>query len=539
MQYRSILFRLLTAIWWAWGVPAHSQMLTLTHFATPYDFPAVHMLGYDGVVMTVDPNQPNTWQTTLDAAAASGLKLVIGGFPPPYQYNFGSWTISRNGMALLNYLQSRSNLVLALYVFNEPYYTNPNTAQVSPCGYYSATDLRALRLTIQSFWPGVKIYHDLGNPQQWAPNGNYAAITPCVGNRYADQTGVADYVGIWEYPFGPGGADVAGNLSALKGIANFVLNSMQPAQPISLNQVFSCPTCGPPLVMPSHQQVLQWNCATRNLPLAAVDWYAFRRNIPTYTEALADDPWSWPLTTPGACAPGMGADIIGVSAASGMPFVAPNSLASGYGVNFTPSGPQQVSEPLPTAVGGMTLQVVDAAGNNLSAPLEYVSANQINFLMPAQAAPGQAALSWMGAGGPVAAGTVLVRNIAPAIFTANGSGGGVAAAQLVRVGSDLQQTIAPIFQCAGSACSPIPIALSQGPVYLTLYGTGIRNYTSGVTCQINGVNVPVLAAGPQGTYEGLDQINLGPLPNLSGSGEANLTLFVDGQPSNVVQVSFQ
>ncbi|GEM_PF-1187325 len=539
MRQKSLMLGLGAALWLVWAVPSHSQMLTLTHFATPYDFPTLHMLGYDGVVLTLDPSKPATWQTALDSAQAWDLKLIVGGFPPPYQYNnLGGWVITPNGMALLNYLQSRANLVLALYVFNEPYYTNPYTSQTAPCGYFSASDLRALRLTIQSVWPGVKIYQDLGNPAEWAPNGSYASRMPCVGSKYADQTGVADYVGIWEYPFGPYGGDVNGNLSTLRGIANFVLNSMQPAQPISLNQVFACPSCGPPLTMPTRQQVLQWNCATRALPLAAVDWYAFRRFIPTYSDALGDNPWYWPVTTAGACGKGMGADLVGVSAASGMPFVAPNSLVSVYGANLSPST-QLNSEPLPTSTGGMALQVVDSAGNKASAPLEFVSASQINFLMPANVAPGQAALTLSSASGPVAAGTVLIRKVAPALFTADGSGTGAAAGALLRISSDLQESYAPLFQCSATSCASVPVDVrGPGTVYLMLYGTGIRNYTQGVSCYINGVSVPIAAAVPQGEYEGLDQVNVGPLPDLSGIGEVNLMLFVDGQAANVVRVNF-
>src|SRR5690349_2259314 len=144
-------------------------MLTLTHFPNPADFPTLSMLGYDAAVITLNPNQQASWKPVVDAAAASGIKLIAGGYPAPYQLINGSWTITSPGMAMLSFLQSRSDVVMALYVFNEPYYTNPYTSQPSPCGFYSAADLRMLRTTIQGVWPGVKIYHDLGNPSEWAP----------------------------------------------------------------------------------------------------------------------------------------------------------------------------------------------------------------------------------------------------------------------------------------------------------------------------------------------------------------------------------
>ena len=518
---------------------ANAQMLTLTHFPSPADFPVLSALGYDAAVITFNPNRPTSWQPVLDAAAAAGIKLIAGGYPAPYQLNNGNWTITSSGIAMLNLLQSRPDVVIALYVFNEPYYTNPYTSQVSPCGYFSADDLRALRNAIQGVWPGAKIYHDLGNPAAWAPSGSYAAITPCVGNKYADQTGIADYVGIWEYPFTPAGANTARALSVLSAGVTFVLNSMQPALPISLNQVFACPGCAPNLVFPSRQQVLSWNCATRALPVAGVDWYAWRAFIPTYSEGLSDHKPYWPLTTADACKPGMGPDLIGVSAANSLPFVAPDSIVSVYGANLA-STTAIAESPLPTSLQGMTLQIRDRKGAATNAPLAFVSASQINFVMPAGLSVGQAALSWMGAHGPVALGTVLVRSVAPALFSADGSGAGAAAGTVVHVGGDNQQSVTPIFQCTTLACNSVPIDLSAGgSVFLTLYGTGIRNYASGVTCSINGVSVPVAAVGPQGFYQGLDQVNIGPLAGLGGSGEVDLVLTVDGIQSNAVRVSFQ
>ncbi|PYT30474.1 MAG: hypothetical protein DMG58_14420 [Acidobacteria bacterium] len=86
----------------------------------------------------------------------------------------------------------------------------------------------------------------------------------------------------------------------------------------------------------------------------------------------------------------------------------------------------------------------------------------------------------------------------------------------------------------------MPIDLGvDGSVYVSLYGTGIRNHNSEVACSINRISVPVLYAGAQGEYEGLDQVNIGPLAHLSGSGEVDLVLTVDGQSSNPVRVNFK
>ncbi|MDP8980790.1 MAG: hypothetical protein M3O35_09390 [Acidobacteriota bacterium] len=512
------------------------KMLTGAHFPATGDFKTLKNLGYDFAVITLDPHNSASWKPALDAAEQAGIKLMVGGYPPPYLYDNVKWTITGSGMELLAYLQSRSSLILALYVFNEPYSTNPYGSDVTPCGYFSASDLRALRNTIQGYWPGVKIYQDLGEPSDWAPGSAYTKSTPCVGNKYADQTGVADYVGIWYYPFTSAGYDRAGGLTALRREANFVLNSMQPAVPMSLNQAFACSGCN--LILPPLDQMLDWNCATRSLPLAALSWYPWRK-FASYEGAIADVTSYWPLSTAESCSAGIGAAAVGLSAASGIPFVAPNSFVSVYGVNLASGTQAAQSQPLPMSLAGLTLQVRDAAGQTQLAPLAYVSPGQINFLIPGGMSPGQAALTLTN-GNTTLSGTALIRNVAPALFTADGSGHGVAAAAAIRVAGTNQSAIT-VFECGGGKCSSVPIDLAaDGSVYLTLYGTGIRNHAGDVQCAINGLSVAVPYAGAQGQYAGLDQINVGPIPvGLRGSGETDLVLTVDGQTTNAARVNFR
>jgi len=180
--------------------------------------------------------------------------------------------------------------------------------------------------------------------------------------------------------------------------------------------------------------------------------------------------------------------------------------------------------------------VRDTTGTTQKAPLVFIPPSQ----MPARISPGQVALTLTNGMNSPLAGTALVRSVAPALFTADGSGKGVAAATATRVGSNQQQTLLPVSHCNGTACTAVPIDLGAGgSVYLTVYGTGIRNHTGVVNCSISRISVPVLYAGAQGQYEGLDQVNIGPLVNLSGSGEVDLVLTVDGQSSNPVLVNFK
>jgi hypothetical protein len=80
--------------------------------------------------------------------------------------------------------------------------------------------------------------------------------------------------------------------------------------------------------------------------------------------------------------------------------------------------------------------------------------------------------------------------------------------------------------------------MNPGELFITLYGTGIRGWSGSVTATLAGRPVPVLAAVAQGTFEGLDQINLGPLPSVTDRrGEVDLEITVDGVTANRVTVA--
>ncbi len=233
-----------------------------------------------------------------------------------------------------------------------------------------------------------------------------------------------------------------------------------------------------------------------------------------------------------------------VSAATGSTSVSAESIASFYGSKLAGAALGASSTPLTTTLGGISMQVQDSAGVTRPAPLFYVSPGQINFEVPAGTALGQAKFTAVDSSNlVVGSSTANVQNVAPGLFTADASGKGVAAALVIRVGvNPPQQTIAPIFQCSNGTCAAVPISLGvDTPTYLSLYGTGIRNRSSlgNVSVTINGVGVPVLFAGPQGSYTGLDQVNVAVPLSLRGTGEADLIVTADGQAANTVRVSIQ
>ena len=195
--------------------------------------------------------------------------------------------------------------------------------------------------------------------------------------------------------------------------------------------------------------------------------------------------------------------------------------------------------------GGQPLPLAGRRGDDdhgferhaVNAPLLYVSPGQINFLLPDNVAPGAASVHrW---GQQPARGSAAGR---PALFSMSSTGTGVAAALAVAVQAsnpELQSPV-PVFQCGSSGCASVPLVLSTDrPVYLSLYGTGIRNRSSltNVSVSIAGVNVPALYAGPASGFAGLDQVNVALPLSLQGAGESDVFIRVDGQTSNIVTIS--
>lgn len=227
-----------------------------------------------------------------------------------------------------------------------------------------------------------------------------------------------------------------------------------------------------------------------------------------------------------------------ISAASGGTTVAPDSFVSAIGSALALQTLGAPTSDYPNVLAGSTVSVLDSAGVLRLGALSFVSPGQINYVMPAAAAPGAATITVVAANGATSIGTVPIAGVAPALFAIPPSG--VAAATAVRVNADNSQSPVTVFQCGATAdsCIAAPMDLTAGGVYLTLYGTGVRKRSSldNVKCTIGGVDTPVLFAGAQGAFPALDQINV-QIPNgLRGRGSVAIVVTVDGQPSNSVTV---
>jgi uncharacterized protein (TIGR03437 family) len=236
---------------------------------------------------------------------------------------------------------------------------------------------------------------------------------------------------------------------------------------------------------------------------------------PATSETLASTNQTFSVSVPAASAAVVilgGTPLFVRDAAAGGDVLTASGIASAYGTALT---------------AGQTVTVADSSGQVLQGEIFAVTGTQVNFQIPAKAANGLATVR-IG----TASGAVVIAPVAPSLFTANGSGSGLPAALVTRVLPDGTQSVAALTSSA--------VDFSGGAtVYLTLYGTGVRGTAqANVTCSINKTVVPVTYAGPQGGFDGLDQINIALPATLRGSGTATLTITAAGRVSNAVSIAF-
>ena len=230
------------------------------------------------------------------------------------------------------------------------------------------------------------------------------------------------------------------------------------------------------------------------------------------------------------------------SATYGRDRLAPDSIASLFGTGMATTTQNIETLPLPMIVAGTQVIVRDAAGIARPGSLFYVSPTQINFLIPAGTVNGIAMVKVTLNDGFVSCGLINVSRIAPGIFTADASGKGLAAAQVLRVKADNTSGYEAIalFDAAQNKFVPVPIDL--GPegekVYLILYGTGLRYRAAlnQVAISVGGLQVEALYAGPSPDYQGLDQINLLLPRSLAGRGEVDVALTLEGLAANTTRI---
>ncbi len=208
--------------------------------------------------------------------------------------------------------------------------------------------------------------------------------------------------------------------------------------------------------------------------------------------------------------------------------LAAGSLASAFpelGASFASTTASAGTTAWPTTLGGVNVTLKDSSGTSLPAGVLYVSPTQVNYQVPATAASGAGTVT-ITSNGTSVSGTVNITATYPGIFKQTADG--LAAAQVLRIHNG-QQTYENV--------TAAPEVMGSDTLYLILYGTGIGTAT--VTATIGGVNSTVQYSGAQGTYPGLDQVNLLVPSTLAGKGKVSVSLTVGGKVSNPVYLNIQ
>jgi len=241
-------------------------------------------------------------------------------------------------------------------------------------------------------------------------------------------------------------------------------------------------------------------------------------SVPRSIQAILD---KVPYIPPSAVTNGAGG-----TAGSG---VAPGSVISIYGLNLASGTVVGPSSPLSQTLGGVTVKI----GSRLL-PLFFVSSTQLNAQLPADFTLGQQTVTVSAPGQPDVQASFTIVQDAPGLFSQPVNG----------------QAMAVAFHADGSAITAGSPA-QQGET-VTLYGTGF-----GPTAPARPEGLPVAAALPlsdpaavqlggagfaaQRAFAVPGAIGVDAIQFVLGTGAANgqLTVTVNGQPSNTVVLPMQ
>jgi uncharacterized protein (TIGR03437 family) len=221
--------------------------------------------------------------------------------------------------------------------------------------------------------------------------------------------------------------------------------------------------------------------------------------------------------------------------------VARESIVSSFGSGLAAST-TTAQGTLPTTLGGVRVSITDAQGNHIDAPLYFVSASQINYVVPAGAAEGEAKVEIIRNDVSVASGALQITGVAPGIFAGNSDGRDVAAALIQRVTAAGASTTVQSTKFDTDLQRVVPLPVAAGPdtdqLFLQLYATGLRN-SQGLKATIGGLPAEVLFSGAQSQFAGMDQVNLRIPRELAGKGEVEVILTAGDVRSNIVRIAIQ
>jgi uncharacterized protein (TIGR03437 family) len=210
--------------------------------------------------------------------------------------------------------------------------------------------------------------------------------------------------------------------------------------------------------------------------------------------------------------------------------LAPGAFGSLLGQNLAPFSYTAPAGTLPVTLGNATLILIDSTMQELPMGLSYVAPTQINFVVPENVSLGPAALRLI-VNGVTRTGSATVKAVQPGLFTFSSNGMGTVAANVLHVNSNGDSFYTDV-------TAPIPFTTPDQKIYLSFYGTGFRKGSSFIVTA-GDVLLPVLYAGSQSGYPGLDQLNVELSRSLAGAGAVTVKLTVDGQAANPVTITIQ
>lgn len=221
--------------------------------------------------------------------------------------------------------------------------------------------------------------------------------------------------------------------------------------------------------------------------------------------------------------------------------VGQQGIVSIFGEQLAAEAQAATSIPLPSYLSDMNALVFDKQNARFYPQLFYVSPMQVNLLLPDNMPPGEARVELYRGNGIMSSGTFVITKVAPAIFSADASGAGLAAADVQCITASGESKYEKVTELDGTGkivARPIDLGTDSERVFLLLYGIGtrMRSEVKNVSCEIDGQSYPVDYAGAQGYFAGVDQINVLLPKVLRGKGEVTVRLKVDDQFSNAVKI---
>ncbi len=222
--------------------------------------------------------------------------------------------------------------------------------------------------------------------------------------------------------------------------------------------------------------------------------------------------------------------------------LAAGTIASIFGSNLANATTQAATVPLPTALGGASVQV-----DGIDAPLFFVSPFQINFALPWEVQGRSLATITVTSGGVTSSPQAIsVVPSAPALFSTNQRGNGQGAILVAGTGA----IAAPLSTFPGSR----PVRRGE---FLEVYAIGLgavtnqpatgaaasanplSTTTNTATVTIGGVSAPVLFSGLAAGFVDLYQINVRVLDATPVGPAIPVVLSIAGVASNTVTVAVE